>query len=271
MNPGQGALDVDELDPDPAGTLVEAAHAHEDAQAFAAGAATRPDADDADGYDARPVDNAPDETESERSAEERLVAAMAPPVDDGPDLEDFADGEAAEHLAEWTIEEMDGATWAARKLALKRAGIDRIKRLHKDQKAILDRWLADETRKLEDDARFFAGRLEGFHRHAIDLDPKALTIQLPNGSTLSSLKGKLAVEVTDVNALAEWAEANEKTDELLRYPDPEPNKVAISKYASKAGDEVGEYPAVDAETGEVLPGVTIIRNPRSFTAKDPTT
>lgn len=260
MNPGQGALDVEPTD-EPAVDLA----------AHAAGAATRPDADDADGFDARPVANEPPEAESERSAEERLTAAMAPTAEEGPDLDAFEDGEAAEHLAEWTIEELDGATWAARKLAIKRAKIDRIKRLHKDQRAILDQWLASETRKLEDDARFFAGRLEGFHRHAIDLDPKALTINLPNGSTLTSLKGKLAVEVTDVNALAAWAEANEKTDELLRYPDPEPQKVALSKYASKAGGEVGEYPAVDADTGEVLPGVTIVRNPRSFTTKDPTT
>lgn len=259
MNPGQGALDVEPTD-EPAIDLA----------AHAAGAATRPDADDADGFDARPVANEPPEAESERSAEDRLAAAMAPAVDEGPDLDAFEDGEAAEHLAEWTIEELDGATWAARKLAIKRAKRDKLKAFYKDQKAILDKWLADETRRLEDDARFFEGRLEGFHRHAIELDPKALTINLPNGSTLSSLKGKLAVEVTDVNALAAWAEANEKTDELLRYPDPEPQKVALAKYASKAGDEVGEYPAVDTETGEVLPGVQIVRNPRSFTAKDPT-
>lgn len=281
MSPPPGELDLttgEPVDPDPVGTLVAAGRAHEDAaeppahpDAFAAGAATRPDVDDPDGFDARPAPNAPDEDESQRSPAERLAAAMAPPVDEGPDLDDFEDGEAAEHLADWTIEELDGATWAARKLAIKRTKRDKIKALYRDQKAILDKWLADETRRLEDDARFFEGRLEAFHRAAIELDPKALTIPLPNGSTLSSLKGKLAVDVDNMAELVAWAEANEKTDELLRYPEPEPDKVALGKYGSKAGDEPGEYPAVDEETGEVLPGVTITRRPRSYTAKDPTT
>lgn len=224
---------------------------------------------DPDAFDARPAPNEPDEPESQRSPAERLAAAMAPPVDEGPALDDFEDGEAETHLAEWSIEDLDGATWAARKLAIKRDRRDKIKAFYKDQRAILDKWLTDETRRLEDDARFFEGRLEGFHRAAIDVDAKALTIRLPNGSELTSLKGKLAVEVDNVAALTAWAEANEKADELLRFPEPEPNKVAIGKYASKAGDDPGDYPAVDDATGEILPGVTIVRRERSYTVKDP--
>lgn len=202
--------------------------------------------------------------------EDRLANALAP--DDLAGLDDLEDGEAEDALGEWSIENFDSATWAARKAHRARVKLDAITTLATDQISRIQAWAAGEATRLERDLAFFEGRLRGFHEHAIAEDPKAKTVKLPDGTELRSQAGKLAVSVVDMDALVAWAEANECAEELLRYPDPEPKKAELSKrFDGKAAQETdpGVYPAVDTATGEVIPGVEIERKARTFTISGP--
>lgn len=206
--------------------------------------------------------------------EDRMVAALAPAeiaafiVADGVE-QVLEDGIAEVVLEEWEgPHDLDTASWASRHLARRRQKIASVKALAAEQRFRVNEWEAHETRALEADARFFEGRLRAFHEHALATDPRAKTIALPDGAELRSQAGKLAVEVDDLEAFALWCEQNELALELLRLADPEPNKTAIAKrFSAKAENEKepGEYPAVVADSGETVPGVKIVRKPRTYT------
>lgn len=215
--------------------------------------------------------------ESQRDdAASRATAATAPLTvneDTGAPLDDYDEGEAETLLDGWSIGDLDSATWAAEKLhhlELRRA---LYKKIRDDRRARLDAWFDAETRKLDRDRVFFTGRLESFHRMMLERDPRnAITVDLPDGTRLSSQAGKLAVEVTDAAAFVAWCEVNELTDTMLRYADPEPQKAAIGKVlGAKAAEqtEPGSYNAFSPTTGEAVPGIEIIRRPRSYTIKGP--
>lgn len=222
-----------------------------------------------------PIDLQGDESQR-ADAESRATTATAPPEyaeDVGTGLDDYDEGEAETLLEAWSISDLDSATWAAEKhdqLMKKRA---HFKKIRDDRKARLEAWFDGEVRKLDLDIRFFEGRLRGFHEMALQRDPRnAITVNLPNGTALRSQAGKLAVEVTDKAALIAWAELNEQTEQVLRYPDPEPQKTEIGKlYGAKAAEqtEPGSYAAFSPETGEQVPGVEIVRRPRTFTISTP--
>lgn len=212
---------------------------------------------------------APDEPgPDDRTPDERLLAALAP-----DNMPDFDDGEAETALAEMTVEDLDGASWAAGRLHRAQLKLKELALLAADQHARINDWLEHESARLARDAAFFEGRLRGFHEHALRADPKrAKTINLPNGTALASQAGKLAVEITDVEALVAYAETEGIAEEILDYPAPKPKKVEISKlFASKAENETepGSYPAFDRESGEEVPGIAIVRAPRTFSIRPP--
>lgn len=193
-----------------------------------------------------------------------LVNALVP-----EDLEAIAaeldDGAAAEVLAEWTIGDLANATWAARHLEIRRRRLKEISAYADDQRAKLDAWETSLIAGAASDARFFEGRLQAFHARVLETDPRAKTYKMPDGTELRSQAGKLAVEVTDLQAFTDWAEMN-GTVGVLRMADPAPEKAEIVKqFGTKAAgeDQPGEYPAITPE-GEIVPGVTITRRPRSF-------
>lgn len=182
------------------------------------------------------------------------------------------DEAAAETFLEnWTIEDLDGATWAARHLAIRLQRIATARQVVADQRARLAEYETRVTKKLTADALFFQGRLQGFHEKVLRDDPRAKTFLLPDGTELRSQAGKLAVEVEDLDAFSLWAEANEVPG-VLRMAAVEPNKTEIGKlYGAKAEQETdpGRYPAVIRETGETVPGVVIVRKTRTFTVATP--
>lgn len=199
---------------------------------------------------------------------DRLLSALAP-----DNVPEFEDGEAEDALSALTVEDLDGASWAAGRLHRAQRKVAELATLAADQHARINDWLEAETARLARDVAFFEGRLQGFHEYALRADPKrAKTINLPNGTALASQAGKLAVEVVDLAALIEYAETLGIAEEILDYPDPKPKKVAISaKFASKAEDETepGSYAAFDRESGVEVPGVEIVRKPRTFSIRPP--
>lgn len=203
-----------------------------------------------------------------------IVEAAADPADRMLDVLDpfdaYEEGEAELAFEGVDIADLDLASWVARRLARlskKRAEVDRVA---SDQIARIQAWRADETKRMGADVAFFEGRLEAFHRQVLAEDPKAVTVRLPDGTDLTSQAGKLTVEAVDLPAFIEWCEMNELTGDLLRYPDPEPQKAEIAKrFKTKAIEGgVGAHPAA-TEDGETVPGIQIVRKDRTFGVKGP--
>jgi hypothetical protein len=116
---------------------------------------------------------------------------------------------------------------------------------------------------MERDRTYFLGRLRAWHDEILADNPRAKTVDLPTGR-LERRAGGVRVEVLDAEVAREWLE--EHADECLDYPDPQIKKAAVkSRFSLKVATEPGAYPAVDADSGEVVPGVSIVRAPATST------
>ncbi len=194
---------------------------------------------------------------------DRFLEALDP-------LDAYEEGEAESTLEGFEIADLDLASWVARKAHRLHRKLDEVTRVANDQISRISGWRQTETARMTADLAFFEGRLKAFHAQVLAEDPKAKTVKLPDGTELSSLAGKLVVEAVDLPAFIEWCEANELTDALLRYPDPEPQKLEIAnRFKTKAIDgAVGAHPAA-TEDGETVPGIQIVRKERTFSVKGP--
>lgn len=217
------------------------------------------------------LDNAyePDEQAHDASLAAELVRALAPNDVTGDMLDRLHDGTAEYALEGWEPLDIDSASWAARHLARRQSRIAEVADIASEQRARIDQFEHDQTERLRADATYFEMLLRGFHAHALAADPRAKTVRLPDGTELRSQAGKKAVEVTDVELFQAWAEENGLALELFNPPSaPAPNKAEIGKrFGGKAEsvDVPGTFPAVVPETGELIPGVEVVRKPRTFT------
>lgn len=159
---------------------------------------------------------------------------------------------------EWQIDGERTAEWCARRLIALEDERARAKAEADRLRAVADAYLERVLRRTEGHVAFFEGRLRQWHNRVLAENPKAKTIDLPSGK-LEQRVGSVSVDVTDATALVEWLE--EHAEDLVRYADPTPDKAAIkARYGAKVDPtQPGAFPAVDEATGEVLPGVAIVR------------
>lgn len=162
---------------------------------------------------------------------------------------------------------LDDAAWCARRLAHLTRRIEHLHAYAAREHARIDAWLARATRPIEHDRAYYTHRLTAWHARLRHQDPTTpLTVRLP-GADLTSRKGRVTVHVDDQESLVGWAERSGQLD-LLRFPPPEPDRREIlRRYGAKLADEPGSYPAVDPDTGEVLPGVRLERAARTYTVR----
>lgn len=183
-----------------------------------------------------------------------------------PDLDDTGDPAADAHglpLAERALRRLRRIKW----------------RLAENETVLLDAqlWLATENAPLlEEEARLQAW-LADWMTARLAADPRGpKTITLPSGE-LSSISGGLKVDVTDTGAFTTWASANNPT--LVRAPEPPPPPPpAVDKNAVKAAvgttlmilsdpSQPGTHHLIDPTTGEAVPGITLVRDPRTTRVK----
>lgn len=140
------------------------------------------------------------------------------------------------------------ADWALRKLAKIRGQQAEAQKLAGEQIARIRDWLEEQDAKADSEAERFEALLLQFHQRTLAADPKAKTISLPHG-TLKARQGQPKFEVMADTFLA-WAKVNKP--ELVRVKE-EAAKDEIKKLAKVVGGK-----AVDPDTGEAMPGVTVL-------------
>lgn len=140
------------------------------------------------------------------------------------------------------------AEWALRKLARIRGYLAENDQIALEEIKKITDWITDANAALGADAAFFEGLLEDWHRRELADDPARKSIKLPNG-TLKSRKTPEGIEVTDADALIDWAEAN-------GHPEIRRVKVEVDKVAArKVLGTTPEGQVFDPSTGEIVPGV----------------
>src|SRR5699024_905065 len=163
--------------------------------------------------------------------------------------------EASQVGGRFTIENLDSANWAFRKLAaIERKRIE-IKELADKEIERIKEWQKQEEKGLNNSKEFIEGLLTEYFIRQKEVDSK-FKISTPYGK-VSSRKQQPKWNYEDEKVL-NWLKENDK--ELVRIKE-EVNKAELKKKYQIAGKEVV------TEDGEIVEGITIEERPDSITVK----
>ena len=163
-------------------------------------------------------------------------------------IENFGIPEDNEQRERFKIESKDQAAWALRKMSKIKAEIEENNKVAQAEIERITAWRDEENEKLERSISFFESLLHEFFLSQRESDPKLKTMKLPHG-TLKMRKQQPQYEYDEAQLLP-WAKKNL------------PEAVIVKESVAK--NSVKKY---IQETGEVVPGVTIIERPEKFSVE----
>lgn len=171
--------------------------------------------------------------------------------------------EASQVGGRFTIENLDSANWAFRKLAAIERKRSEIKELADKEIQRIKEWQEQEEKGLNNSKEFFEGLLTEYFIRQKEVDPK-FKISTPYGK-VSSRKQQPKWNYDDKKLIPYLENYNPK---LIRIK-KEVNKVDFKKAVkNKEGFIVTEDGnVISNETGELIEGVTIEDRPDSITVK----
>ena len=170
-------------------------------------------------------------------------------------------GQDALEKPRFEITTKEQALWALRKIA----SIERARKEAQDAaRAEIERisqWLQDEELRANQARKYLDYLLEQYHRAQLDDNPKLKTIKLPHGEL--QLRAQSPEFVKEEEVLLDWAKSN-RPEFVTQPPPPDPK---LSWAELKKVLKVVNGMAVDPDTGEAVPGVTVTERPLKFQIK----
>lgn len=163
-------------------------------------------------------------------------------------IENLGIPEVPEERERFKIESKDQAIWALRKIAQAKANQDENTQAAQAEIDRITAWRDEENEKLQRSISFFESLLHEFFLQLRESDPKLKTMKLPHG-TIKMRKQQPQYEY-DEEILLSWAKEN--------LPEAVVIKESVAKTPVKKHIQ---------ETGEVVPGVTIIERPEKFSVE----
>lgn len=142
----------------------------------------------------------------------------------------------------FAINDLQGATWAFRKLRAIEEKERELTSIAIEEKNRIDEWLSKESKSLDDDKEYFEGLLSAYYIQERAKDKK-FRLSTPYGKVTSRKSEKYIYE--DEQAIIDYCNMNEI--DVIRVKE-ELDKTAFKKIC-KGG--------VNQETGEVIPGVRV--------------
>ena len=143
---------------------------------------------------------------------------------------------------EFKINDLQGASWAFRKLREIEKKETEIKAVAEQEKALIDKWLNDETESFRSEREYFEGLLKEYYL-ANKREDKRFKLSTPYGKVSSRKTKKWNYE--DEDQLKEYLKANDIAAIKVKE---DIDKAALKKIFKNG---------VNEETGEVLPFVNI--------------
>jgi hypothetical protein len=163
-----------------------------------------------------------------------------------------------EQTVPWSVGDERAAEWALRKLARLRAEMQEAEDQADEYRSQVDAWLADRTHGARRSAAYFENVLRNW---AIgNRTEECKSFKLPSG-TVKTRAGSLTVEIDDEEKFCTWALEHGRHD-LLNV---KPARAAIRHQLAPA--EGAEPILVDPQTGEIIPGVVLVRGDVSATVE----
>ena len=163
--------------------------------------------------------------------------------------------EAAEVGGRFTVQDLDSANWAFRKLAAIERKRNEIKELANKEIERIRQWQEQEEKGLNNSKEFFEGLLTEYFVRQKEVDPK-FKLSTPYGK-VSSRKQQPKWNYEDEKVL-NWLKENDKELIRVKY---EPDKREIKKKYEVVGN------TVVTEDGEIVEGITVEERPDSINIK----
>lgn len=163
-------------------------------------------------------------------------------------IENLGIPEVPEERERFKIESKDQAAWALRKMSRIKAEMEENNKVAQAEIERITAWRNEENEKLQRSVSFFESLLHEYFMQLREDDPKLKTVKLPHGS-LKMRKQQPEFQY-DETQLLPWAKEN--------LPDAVVVKESVAKTPVKKHIQ---------ETGEVVPGVTIIERPEKFSVE----
>lgn len=143
---------------------------------------------------------------------------------------------------EFKVTDLQGATWALRKLRALNEKIDEINTLAVEEISRINEWAEKEVKSLNDDKEYFEGLLSAYYIEERTKDKK-FKLSTPYGKVTSRKTSKYIYE--DEQAIMDYCNMNEI--DVIRVKE-ELDKTSFKKLCKDG---------VNQETGEVIPGVRV--------------
>lgn len=169
------------------------------------------------------------------------------------DIEQLIADENEEELSGYRISGKKEAAWAVQKLKFYQGQKSENDEVAADRIAEIKAWQEKENARLQRTISFFEGALTLWHKDQVTADPndekawkkdEFTRISLPDGVLRATRSSR--VNIQDSEAFEAWAKAHQPDWLRTRY---EPIKAAIK-----------EAGGIDPETGEIAPGVEVVKN-----------
>lgn len=178
-------------------------------------------------------------------------------------LDAAAGAPGADPPATFSIDTIEKADWAMRKIADADRRLAAARDVADGRRRQIEHWLAEQEATHERSTRFLASLLEGFHRRILDDQPvewakkKDKTLTLPSGGKLTARLGQ-PTWTFDETLFLPWAKSaapdTVRTSETV-------DRAAAKKLLQAAPDD-GRALTAD---GELVPGVSVAPPEPAFT------
>lgn len=155
------------------------------------------------------------------------------------------------------IETREQAIWALRKITAIERAREEARAAARAETERIKAGLEEEEKQADRAREHLDYLLEDYHRRVL-AETGQKTIKLPHGEL--QIRARQPEYQRDEALLKAWARENRP--EMLVPREPKLNWTALKKKLQVVGNQV-----VDKETGEVVPGITVIERPAGFKIK----
>lgn len=156
------------------------------------------------------------------------------------------------------IETKEHAIWALRKIAAIERARKEAQEAAQAEICRMQDWLAGEEKRADQAREYLDQLLEEYHRKQLEENPKAKTIKLPHGEL--RFRAQQPEFYRDENTIKAWAKENRP--DVLIPQDPKLDWTGLKKVI-----RIVDGKALDPNTGEIIPGITIVERQPKFQIK----
>lgn len=185
------------------------------------------------------------------------IELMGNPFPDLGELKEIATSEEAPEKERFRVENKEQAEWCLRQISRLMHEKGEVESLAQAEIEKITDWQNQQVESIQKSISFFEGLLIDFHQQVLQNDPKAKTVKLPSGR-LEARKAQPEFQ-RDVETMLPWVEQNRPEYIVVKKDINWSGLKKILKYRNGTG--------IDPDTGEVVPGLTVIDRGTNFRVK----